>query len=301
MDIFTKILLLVIFLTKPEKKVETVFYKNLIAGALGGTISRTITAPIDRIKVYRQVTGFKFNSIYALVRYLYREGGVLSFWRGNYVNVLKFATESALKFTLYEEVKQTIKTDKNVKLSNVERFLAASITGALSQTLLYPLDTMKLKMVISKTGEYSSLFQEIKSNFEDGGIRVFYRGYLVNLLGVIPFYGIELSFYEFLKVLYRDYMEDETTVSRLVCAGISTSVAQFTVYPLAIVRARRQAVAADKQVKSLKTMVISIYKKSGIRTFYAGIVPSMLRGVPATAINYVAYEHIRSAFGIQMS
>lgn len=64
----------------------------------------------------------------------------MSYWRGNGINVLKIAPETALKFMAYEQVKQRIKGNTNRELTIYERFVAGSLAGGLSQTAIYPLE-----------------------------------------------------------------------------------------------------------------------------------------------------------------
>lgn len=69
-----------------------------------------------------------------------REGGIKSLWRGNGINVLKIAPESAIKFMAYEQIKRLIRQNSNRELGMHERFVAGSIAGGISQTVIYPLE-----------------------------------------------------------------------------------------------------------------------------------------------------------------
>lgn len=82
----------------------------------------------------------KFGSLAACMRHMLHEGGVRSLWRGNGINVMKIAPESALKFMAYEQLKQYIKGDSTRELGMYERFVAGSIAGCISQTCIYPLE-----------------------------------------------------------------------------------------------------------------------------------------------------------------
>jgi len=68
------------------------------------------------------------------------EGGKLGMWRGNGINVLKIAPESALKFMAYEQAKRFIRGSRTNDLTIFEKFMAGSLAGGFSQSLIYPLE-----------------------------------------------------------------------------------------------------------------------------------------------------------------
>lgn len=113
-----------------EEKSSGRWWKHLVAGAAAGAVSRTGTAPLDRMKVFMQVRhcfcplhcesfhplickstfilqvhSSKSNRISLLggFRQMIVEGGPSSLWRGNGINVLKIAPETAIKFMAYEQ------------------------------------------------------------------------------------------------------------------------------------------------------------------------------------------------------
>ena len=89
-----------------ESRTKGSWYRNLVAGAIAGAISRTFTAPFDRLKTVMQVLGSRKQiKIIGGFQHMLNEGGVTSLWRGNGMNVIKIAPEVALKFAFYEEVR----------------------------------------------------------------------------------------------------------------------------------------------------------------------------------------------------
>ena len=71
-----------------------------------------------------------------------------------------------------------------------------------------------------------------------------FQGYVPNLLGIIPYAGIDLTVYETLKAAYRNYSTEHTepgVLALLACGTCSSTCGQLASYPLALVRTRLQA------------------------------------------------------------
>lgn len=277
--------------------------KHLVSGAIGGIVSRTATAPLDRIKVYLQINGLsKHTTLGAIAGSMYREGGLRCFWRGNGVNVLKVGPTSALTFMTYDSFKQILQEDSNVPLTMPQRFAAGAMAGVLSSTITYPLDTLKTRLVLRSTSQYRGLLHTAKSIYHDGGIRVFYRGVVPNALGVIPYAGIELALYESLKNKWKQqHAVLEPNVAVLLgCVFMSSSVGQIVTYPLALVRTKMQVPPTADAPTSMTGIIRFIFLTQGIRGFYYGILPNFLKALPSVCINYIVYEKCRSQFGVTM-
>ncbi|XP_067646779.1 mitochondrial adenyl nucleotide antiporter SLC25A23 isoform X8 [Eurosta solidaginis] len=294
------------------------WWRHLAAGGIAGAVSRTCTAPLDRMKVFLQVQTHK-TRISASLRYMLKEGGIRSMWRGNGINVLKIAPESAIKFAAYEKIKRLIRGDEKRQMTIGERFMAGAAAGGISQTAIYPMEVLKTRLALRKTGQYKGILDAAKKIYLVEGLRSFYRGYIPNMLGIIPYAGIDLAVYETLK---KNYLSSHNTeqpsfLVLLACGSASSTLGQVCSYPLALVRTRLQAQVVTKNnqpsvgipLKQAGAInddnMFGVFRKiihnEGILGLYRGITPNFIKVLPAVSISYVVYEYSSRALGVNMT
>ncbi|ELK05843.1 Calcium-binding mitochondrial carrier protein SCaMC-1 [Pteropus alecto] len=281
------------------------WWRQLLAGGVAGAISRTSTAPLDRLKVMMQVHGSTSDkmNIYDGFRQMVKEGGFRSLWRGNGTNVMKIAPETAIKFWAYEQYKKLL-TEEGQKIGTSERFISGSMAGATAQTFIYPMEVMKTRLAVGKTGQYSGLFDCAKKIVKHEGLGAFYKGYIPNLLGIIPYAGIDLAVYELLKSHWLDnFAKDSVNPGVLVllgCGALSSTCGQLASYPLALVRTRMQAQAMVEGNAQLNMVGLfrRIISKEGVPGLYRGITPNFMKVLPAVGISYVVYENMKQTLGV---
>lgn len=132
---------------------------------------------------------------------------------------------------------------------------------------------LKTRLALRKTGQYSGILDCAKQILQKEGVTAFYKGYIPNMLGIIPYAGIDLAVYEvcvcwlgltsfsslffssvwlcslFLsQTLKNSWLQRFATDSAdpgvfvlLACGTTSSTCGQLASYPLALVRTRMQA------------------------------------------------------------
>ncbi|CAD6992761.1 unnamed protein product [Ceratitis capitata] len=288
------------------------WWNHLIAGGVAGAISRTCTAPVDRIKIYLQIQTQK-TGVIETVRHLVKEGGVLSMWRGNGINVLKVTPESAIKFTVYDESKRFLRGHEPRSLTVGERFLSGALAGNVSQMFFYPMDVLKTRLALVTKEEYMGVKNMIRDMLVKEGIKSFYRGYNAFAVGITLYCGIDLTVYETLKQNYLWYMEEESTLNPLIilgCCTLSSSVGQLATYPLAMLSTRHMATVIHKGEEVLKKrffeknmlrLLWQISRNEGVSGLYRGLIPNFMKSIPAVGITYIVYEYTINLLGYSMT
>ena len=282
--------------------------KKLGCGGTAGILSRTLTAPCDRLRILMMtsVDGLGVQGAISTAT----NGGVSRLWMGNGVNCLKVAPEMSIKLLSFDLVKDKIAQDPT-KVSVGERFVAGGVAGVLSQLSIYPMEVVKTRLAMSGPGEINGMADCMRQTFLQGGYRAFYAGVGPSIVGIIPYAAIDLSLNSLLKDIcmeyyaqYRKKKHGEMTSSSatalsvpllLGCGMVSSGTATILTFPLNVIRTKARATGEPFGA------VLGMLQSQGWRAFYRGLVPCLAKVLPATSISYAAYEYLGGAWERSMS
>lgn len=80
----------------------------------------------------------------------------------------------------------------------------------------------------------------------------------------------------------------------LVLSTVSKLVAGAATYPLQVLRSRLQQRDAEEQFgKGVRGVVRKLWREEGVRGFYRGVMPGVVRVLPATWVTFLVYENVR--------
>lgn len=140
------------------------------------------------------------------------------------------------------------------------------------------------------------------------GIRSFYRGLPMGLVGMFPYSAIDLTTFEYSKQYlvnrnairnHCDPSSPAAAPSNIATAGIGAFSGAFgasVVYPINLLRTRLQSQGTaihQPTYTGIIDVTMKTVKGEGYTGLFKGITPNLLKVVPAVSITYVVYDNVK--------
>jgi hypothetical protein len=271
-------------------------FEHLATGFVAGTLARTITSPLDVVKMLMQVSS-KGGNMGEILAKLWKEDGIAGFWRGNTAACVRLGPQSAIKFFVFDHLQKTVNGGK--PLTGIQRTICGSSAGVISQVLTYPLDVVRTRITVDPK-KYNSIFGAMFTIVGEEGFGSLFAGLIPTVAGVIPYEGAQFYAYGGLKNFYTTTIAPGKPVTPFINCLIGASAGCFSQvfsYPFDVVRKR--AMLRDAEGKPLFNGMVDgfmkILSKEGPVGLYRGFLLNLVKGVPFAALQFTFLDEIKKA------
>jgi len=279
-------------------------------GGVSAAVSKTIAAPIERIKLLLQNQGDSasitkpYTGIMDCLKRVPAEQGVASFWRGNMANVIRYFPTQALNFMFKDMYKQWFSRPRSdgfwpCLFGNVASGGAA---GATSLLFVYPLDFARTRLAVDVgTGadrEFTGTFDCISKTAKTGGWvgpKGVYNGFGVSCIGIVFYRGAYFGIYD--TVSGMDFMKGAGFAKKFAVGYSVTVVAGLISYPIDTIRRRMMMTSGGEVVKYKGPVHCAgvIMKEEGVGSFFKGAGSNVLRGL-CGALVLVGFDYMKDFY-----
>lgn len=189
-----------------------------------------------------------YAGIVDCARRTYADEGLVSFWRGNTANVIRYFPTQALNFAFKDYFKALFGYKKERDGYGwwlTGNLLSGGAAGASSLLFVYSLDYARTRLAndnksAKKGGErqFNGLLDVYKKTLATDGVAGLYRGFVPSVVGIIVYRGLYFGMYDSLKpVILVGSLQGNFLASFLLGWGVTTG-AGIASYPLDTIRRR---------------------------------------------------------------
>merc|ERR1719203_1125674 len=267
-----------------------------------------MTAPLSRLTVLAQTSSllvtstathgagvggaatFATGGIRLGMQQIIVQEGLGALWKGHASTCLHRFPYSAVNFCIVD-----VCWKKFPELSNMSfKLLPGALGRAVAVTACYPLEVVRPRHMTQR-GKSDSIVAALW-HLRRSGIGM-YQGLGTALVATVPSHALCFSTYKYLSDRIArgpDGLKGAFTSSCLV-GGVSGLVGTVTTFPLDMLRRRMQVKGMDHTLPQRTCMAeaIHVWRVEGMRGFYRGMTPELLKAFPSVAITFGLYECLR--------
>lgn len=290
------------------------FLTDFMMGGVAAAISKTAVAPIERVKMLIQTQDTipdiksgkvpRYTGIMNCFGRVCSEQGVMSLWRGNMANVIRYFPTQAFNFAFKDFFKGLFpRYDQKAEFwkffgANV---MSGGLAGASSLMIVYPLDFARTRLAsdVRSEGqrEFTGLIDCLMKIQRSTGFKSLYKGFSISVTGIIVYRGTYFGMYDSAKAIIFGDNKNANIFFKWAVAQFVTVNAGLASYPFDTVR-RRMMMMSGKKASSeiMYTSSADCFKKimqnEGVKGFYKGALANVLRGFGG-ALVLVFYDEFK--------
>ncbi|KAJ1100824.1 hypothetical protein NDU88_005899 [Pleurodeles waltl] len=233
-----------------------------------------------------------------------RNEGVKALWGGLPPTLVMAVPATAIYFTCYDQLRE-IFSNTIIKDASIAALVAGGVARFGAVSVISPLELIRTKQQF-RPRSYKALLHNIHGDIAKNGWRSLWKGWGATVLRDVPFSAIYWYNYEHGKnVLCQTFNTQEPTfLISFVAGAVSGSIAAVMTLPFDVVKTRRQIEVGEYEVfrssqkKSASTWraINGIIAENGFHGLFAGLIPRLIKVVPACAIMISSYELGKSFF-----
>ena len=286
---------------------------DFMAGGISGALAKTLAAPIERVKLLPQtqdankkLDGRKYTGIVDCFSRCLKEEGVISLWRGNWANIIRYFPTQAINFSVKDALNRNFcpyDPKKEPYKFFIGRLLSGGSAGAISLIFVYPLDFARTRLGVdvgkaANQRQFNGLIDCCKQIYKSDGVPGLYKGFGISVIGIFVYRAFYFGGYDAGKKFI--FQGDDRTIpiwKRLIFAQIVTSSSEILAYPFDTVRRRLMMQSGSTEVIYSGTVDCAkkILSKEGFNGFFKGNLSNIWRSVGSSLV-LVFYDEFQKVF-----
>jgi len=292
------------------------FLLDFALGGFSGAVAKTLTAPIERIKLVVQTQDAnpkirsgevaRYTGMVDCGQRIMKEQGFKRFWDGNATNCIRYFPTQAFNLAFKDTFKKMF-PKYNPKSEFGMFFLSNLISGgaaaASSMTIVYPLDYARTRLA-SDVGSGKKTFSGlgdciVKTMKGPGGFGALYTGFGVSVVGIVGYRGLQLGTFDTIVGL-NPWKKDKGfmgAVSTFGAAQTAITIGAGATYPFDTVRRRLQMQSEKPPEEHIYKGTMDCFKKiaaeEGLAAgLYKGFLANVVRSIGG-ALVLVLYDRAK--------
>ncbi|KAI8077700.1 mitochondrial carrier domain-containing protein [Halteromyces radiatus] len=184
--------------------------------------------------------------------------------------------------------------------SSTERVISACAGAVATMLFVNPFDLVKTRLqevakMPNLEGQYLGTMDGLTKIVRNEGTFALWKGLSPGLLMAIPSTSIYYVGYDYIRDHTRSRFQGTAmdTYAPLWIGGLARTVTAAVISPMELFRTRLQSAEGAGGFKDALTGVRLMVQNEGILSLWRGLVPTMLRDVPFSAIYWMMYEELK--------